>query len=1608
MGNILSYMFNIGGDKPLANSPPSYIDQVIDEKEEEIREMEKKAAEEAALNNTGEPEEEEVEEEISEHDNASEVANKTDIIQRIKDEMSKLQKQTNQEYIQETNEIILDYYLSICKTALEYMSSQLDDGVLKTRLYDASKSETLTVEDWTTLLKLYLDAKSVSIDETIAQFFDQLDETVTAQISSFKTKASSVCINMISEYKDKNNNWMDDIEEQGTEELIIDLSALDKISDDVLKQITELEEMNACLDKCVVHEEMIGLDCINILSKCEDVLLATEDVKTVLDECMEQYDNIYKDNVAKLQAIENIKINKTCLDGLKTEANGTKTILKSRIEELDQVIDTTDVIKTYNETLKVSEMDYYVNIPLDKDKLNSYMNGENNINALVSKYETYRSSTQTSYRTILTGIEALITDINNADPSKDPCGLVSTYESLIERFNANGTNYDTCHNSFTQASNDIVSVLSICGEFSDEAKKILDQLKEKYIKEINDDITNVNKLMNDIKNAYDGFSVDPEKRERVMDNYHKKNYTERLQVSIDTLGETMENFILEFRDYFNDKEGTIYSEFLDWNEEWKKLIRDVTLIKTETAYANKITADSYNLDYTNALQNLNKEIGDFNKTLNNVCCRMDNEDKITDITTDVTNYQQSIAGYVTDLNTIIEGNNTLKSKLSAKKYAINAMRETLKKSAGGTDILSDSADQSELYKSLVNLSKKDGDLYTKIKNCLQLVDANKANLKVWLIDFDSKYNIYNLNINSNITNCEELKDCTECKKKLQITDCETGEIKEEEFIDVYSCISSMQLLNEKNNANDDYDTNKSNVETLVDDVSYINYQKEIRLQFAIAYDIALSIDKTTFQPYLDAQVGELESIYNEFHDILSTYITSSNEYINRSKVSMSIVNSFYNSIAPIYDTSFTPRSVNADDLDNNSVNGVIINQSPSIIDIYNSCMSRINSIKDIYGNTTDRLAEANNINNDLTNKWKTINKKISSSQDIFDDLYTQKTAIEGVLSDFEDKCRNINKSKDALSEDVLSLMNIVETQFDLAESTLKTISDDETNLSVYASMPEIAEYYDILSCLNTCTIEQVSFINTHITNVLKYSRAAKIISYLYCAAWIGFNNPGLIKKDLSEIEDPEYKPEDNNEEVEYKITPDVVFNNFRKNLVHEKLSDTDVFEILCKFTPILPLIWPIDASFFAIDESNNISLNKTNLIEYIKSDDKETSLSAYLTRALVNSNDCSVDNFAVINAKNKLMTESGSLSAEEFAMKVNDSINNYCEDYVSKATECETDYDFIKLTWKTMIHDNTGHSYSFHLWHKILKYVSGRSKTYQTADVNLIGFPSIYPIINSDYESSEASLLMMNRFFSFLGKLRKLGTVSNGELEPVSDSEWKKNIGKGDISALAKLSDKYTLGGMCFAANNTKLMEDIYHYNETNLINDWNIDDVLVRKAVCTSILTTTNGCAYTKDINSNGCCSNTETILIGSNEYVKFINPSNITSFLFRTKTNGFGFEDASAFNFKNSSSFKPFDQITKVTTFIKSTFPSGFTSKAEFMWSNSIELMFNETADYSYYVFKYIYDAVMNWSIRLPIIPYDNENMDVPETNYMYPISKINTLTYTDSLICFYDMFK
>lgn len=1597
MGNILSYMFNIGDDKPLTNNPHSYIDQVINETEEEIKEKEKKAAEEAALNNIGEPEEEEeVEEEISEHDNKSEVENKTDIIQRIKDEMSKLQKQTNQEYIQETNKIILDYYLSICKTALEYMSSQLDDGALKTRLYDASKSETLTVEDWTTLLKLYIESKSVNIDETVAQFFDQLDETVTSQISSFKTKASSVCVNMISEYKDKNNNWMDDIEEQGTEELIIDLDSLDKIREDVLKQITELEEMNACLDKCVVNEEMTGLDCINILSKCEDILLATEDVKIALDKCMEQYDNIYKDNELKLQNIENIKINKTCLDGLKIDANGTKTILESRIEELDQVIDTTEVVDAYNDVLKVSEMENYVNIPLDKDKLNSYMNGENSINVLVSKYETYRPSTQTSYRTILTEIETLIIDINNADSSKDPCGLVSTYESLIERFDANEINYDICHNSFTQASNDIVSVLGICSEFSNEATKILDQLKEKYIKEINDDITNVGLLMNDIKDAYDGFSIDPEKREKIMNNYHKKNYTERLQVSIDALGETIENFILEFRDYFSDKEGTIYSEFLDWNDEWKELIRDVTLINTETVYANKTTADSYNLNYTNALQNLNKEISDFNKTLNNVCCRMDNEDKITDITNDVTNYQQSVNGYITDLNAIIDGNNTLKSKLSAKKHVVDTMRETLKKSAGGTDILSDSADQSELYKSLVQLSKNDGDLYTKIKKCLQSVDANKANLKVWLIDFDSKYNIYNLNINSNITDCEELKACTECKKKLQITDCETGEIKEEEFIDVYSCISAMQLLNEKNNANDDYDTNKSNVETLVDDVSYINYQKEIRLQFAIAYDTALSIDKTTFQPYLDAQVGELESMYNEFHDILSTYITSANEYINRSKVSMSIVNSFYNSIAPIYVTDFTPRSVNVDDLDNKSVNGVIINQSPSIIDVYNSCISRINSIKDIYGNTTDRLAEANDINNDLTNKWKTINEKIASSQATFDDLSTQKTVIEGVLSDFEDKCKNINKSKDALSEDVLSLMNIVETQFDLAESTLKTISDDETNLSANASMPEIAEYYDILSCLNTCTLEQITFINEHINNVLKYSRAAKIISYLYCAAWIGFNNPGLIKKETSE------------ETVEYKITPEIVFNNFRKNLIHEKLSDTDIFEILCKFTPILPLIWPTDATFFTIDDGNNVSLNKTKLIEYIKSDNTETSLSAYLTRALVNSNDCSVDNFAVINAKNKLMSESGSLSAEEFAIKVNDSINAYCEDYVSKATECETDYDFIKLTWETMIQDNTGHSYSFHLWHKILKYVSGRSKTYQTADINNIGFPSIYPIINSDYESSEASLLMMNRFFHFLGKLRKIGVVSNGELEPVSDSEWKKNIGKGDVSALAKLSDKYTLGGMCFSANNTKLMKDIYHYNDIDLINNWSIDDALVKKTVCTNILTTTNGCSYTKDINSNGCCSNTETILIGSNEYVKFINPSNITSFLFKNTTNGFGFEDASAFNFKNSNSFKPFDEITRVTMFVKNTFPTGFTSKAEFMWSNSIELMFNEHIDYSYYVFKYIYDNVMNWSIRLPIIPYDNENMDVPETNYMYPISKINTLTYTDSLICFYDMFK
>ena len=70
-----------------------------------------------------------------------------------------------------------------------------------------------------------------------------------------------------------------------------------------------------------------------------------------------------------------------------------------------------------------------------------------------------------------------------------------------------------------------------------------------------------------------------------------------------------------------------------------------------------------------------------------------------------------------------------------------------------------------------------------------------------------------------------------------------------------------------------------------------------------------------------------------------------------------------------------------------------------------------------------------------------------------------------------------------------------------------------------------------------------------------------------------------------------------------------------------------------------------------------------------------------------------------------------------------------------------------------------------------------------------------------------------------------------------------------------------------------------------------------------------------------------------------------------------------------------------------------------------SSIQLACDSRFDLAINIFTHIRSTALNWKIDIPVIDYSK--IKVASTNNMYPISKINTVTYATTKLCFYDMF-
>ena len=243
--------------------------------------------------------------------------------------------------------------------------------------------------------------------------------------------------------------------------------------------------------------------------------------------------------------------------------------------------------------------------------------------------------------------------------------------------------------------------------------------------------------------------------------------------------------------------------------------------------------------------------------------------------------------------------------------------------------------------------------------------------------------------------------------------------------------------------------------------------------------------------------------------------------------------------------------------------------------------------------------------------------------------------------------------------------------------------------------------------------------------------------------------------------------------------------------------------------------------------------------------------------------------------------------------------------------------------------------------------------------------------------------------------MKKLALLTFHDTTNFGKRVLKKDWVSMTLNDLEKRSESYTLGGMCFQYNDRNMFETNYYIFDCDGIS---FDDGT--KAI-SETTTSTNYSAFRKSIEP---CVTTKDISISDGTYVGFMNPTELLNFTFNEyNDNNKGFDSASADNWRHES-----NDLGKSYASIIDAATKNVSYTSDHYLMTSVQIAFSNTFMMPRKVFRFIHDSIMNWTIKLPIIDYSSDSMKVAATNNMYPISKINTITYGEGSYCFYDMFQ
>lgn len=1222
---------------------------------------------------------------------------------------------------------------------------------------------------------------------------------------------------------------------------------------------------------------------------------------------------------------ENININYNVILAIMNESNDElKIISNTTIDDKDSVIDALTKINSVF------------------DLLYDLFDDENEMNKLLSNFKLFKQQIQIQINSESFN-EEIINLLNNynqqyitiLDSYNHNNKLISEYKNVVNEIDINMSDLSLVVSEYvedkvSEYKNSIINSLHV---FNENVIEISKSNLGVLLTSVNEDLEYLNNNVSEIYNEHWLSKFNEIPINEIVDVYNNYISTFKLiDESYNSITSNLTSLITidtKIMESLNNYKTTLINSYITTTNVYKSNIQKYqeSLIKNYEL----VNITFYNLNENrNLTENINKNLDQLNEYLNTILnCYYDIGVKSLD---DKIGFNAYFNKSFNELNTSIKNDEILKTQ-----YYFNECENYYNKIVNSYDIFINN------YKSFMILTK---DISEKIKD-----EKLKLENEINEIKYIEETNKLTPVIESKIDTLNYVfTNINEISKTINFINNDVNNLINEKFMlinsdDVLKAVNDYYKYKSKYN---EIDAEIKNVKNII--ISYTNQIENIdelinqRRNIVEIENIVNNINLNLIDKYNTEINNEKDDLLNTYNDLKYELITV---YEQDEELKTEIIN-MYNKTLETYKNIITQFKLDVDNLYKdtlipiyNEINEKYIN----VIDELNNEESNYRKSYNYWKNVIEEFTKKEN-----QNKFKSIVNDIDiyirefennkNSFNEFVEKYNEGiiTPVNGIVNEFEKNYNNLNKTNisfNTINEAYLiaidSYNKINELSNTFSQSKYNNIKKtcNNTYISIKTSMTSL---YELIVEVNEEAL-------LHKRNIIRFTNAGKILCILYYKFYYGVDDV-----------DKTYSINDGENIISMTFEEHLKYTIYKSLTVEENYQyPLDVFETLCNFSPILPLIWPIGNS--------SIEANINSTIESKCQYDKTTN----------------TINFSEIY--NSIIDLLPQYIENELVEYICNAFINSREYLLDKYIDENILVNFLEITCKNCEDDETFMSKCYELfgigdeW-KLYKYISGK----KTPNYNIVVLPNNYPKTNQTSEINEAIIIILNRMFEHYGLL----IDKNG-----NRVKYNENITSDDIIH----------GGECI---NFDL--SIYSYNRMNhcvfdkynfiLINNANISDGIMKLE------------PYNK----------TEEYVITSNKYKKYSNPTKIYNMIFKSGETDLDslLKPFSITNFigLESDTIKTIDNlINNLRKYLfgdKGRFRTLINSQKTNLLTSLDYISLKSDDGFKFYslIYKNIMSNISNWKSIFPITKI---------TSTPYPTSKINNVlnTFDKSYIysCYYN---